>query len=69
MLDPNRSRALYLSPAGLTFIIAGHQVEIELTVDELRHMAVAFAAAADRREGKELPSEAKAILGEVEGSA
>jgi hypothetical protein len=53
----------------LIVVVAGEEILIELDVDELRHLAVALAVAADEREGITSPPEALAILYPTEGRA
>jgi hypothetical protein len=70
MLDPSSSGALRVAAGGdLIVVIAGHEIRIELSVDELRHVAVALTIAADEREGITSPPEALAILYPTEGRA
>jgi hypothetical protein len=70
MLDPNATGALRIAAGGnLILMVAGIELTVELTADELRHMAVALAVAADELEGKQPPSEALAILEPVQGVA
>jgi len=70
MLDPSASGALRIAAGGdLVVVVAGHEVRIGLTPDQMRHMAVALAVAADEREGKKPSPEALAILEPVLGAA
>lgn len=70
MLDPCASGAVRVDADGnLIILVAGVEIRIDLTVNELRHLAVALAVAADRREGIEPPPAALAILEPVKGTA
>mgnify|MGYP001163337048 CR=1 FL=1 len=70
MLNPSASGAVRIDPEGnLIIVVAGVEIRIDLTVNELRHLAVALAVAADRREGLEPPAAALAILEHIRGTA
>lgn len=68
MLGPNASGALRIAAGGdLIVVVAGHEIRIGLSADEMRHMAVALTVAADEREGKQPSPAALAILEPVRG--